>query len=136
LYAYVPLEYGLTGRGLLQNGSLVQFHNPSVLALCCEWLRERGYFLYEVDADEAAEADLRHRLTALIQGWPDYAHARNWDSLTDGLLDISFPAHGGVVFVIHRFDVFAASHPPRTRRSSCGFSIAPPGPTSCSATGA
>ncbi len=91
---------------LFQNGWVTKYCKPEILRSECEWLRSRGYEVYDIDCEESGGDVLEQLKTRL--GFPEY-FGGNLNALKDCLSDLAIPPESGAAIVLNRFDALVGS---------------------------
>ena len=96
---------------LFQNGGVVLYHKPQVLAEHSAGLVREGYQLRELDANGWKDARAFHEDVKRVFAFPSH-YTNNLASLVDALAELEIPPGGAMAVQMRRYDRFvkAESH--------------------------
>jgi len=119
-FRHAPEEWQRLDWQLLQNSAVTLYHEPSVLRADVSWFESERYRVVSLDA--GAFESCEELLIALgeLLSFPDY-YGRNLDAFNDCLSEVAIPHDGGLLLVLHKFDVFAAAS--RREAQACSISV-------------
>jgi RNAse (barnase) inhibitor barstar len=95
---------------LFQNGGVVLYYKPQVLAEHAAWLVRVGYQLRELDANGWKDARAFHDDVKRVFEFPSH-YASNLASFVDALAELEIPPGGAVAVQLRRYDRFARTEP-------------------------
>jgi hypothetical protein len=104
-----PEEWQRLDWQLLQNSPITLYFNKAVLEADVAWFGAHHYRVLSLQAGEIPSPEALLIELGQLLAFPNH-YGRNLNAFNDCLSDVDIPDVGGLVLVIHQFDVFTRSN--------------------------
>jgi RNAse (barnase) inhibitor barstar len=105
-----PAEWQRLDWQLLQNSPVALYFSNAILADDVSWFHQYGYRVLSIQVADFVSRDALLVALGELFAFPHY-FGRSLDAFNDCLSDVEVPTDGGLVLVLHDFNLYAKSSP-------------------------